>query len=217
MVADPISLPSGIRFAEWTLKPVVTRDVSMLEGRRMESADFGSNSWQLSAKTAALTFRQSDDIEDFLHRALRGGATFAAPDLFRPRPRAYGTTPLSGVKAVGGGAFNGDGTVQSITNSRQVTVAGLPNGFVINRGCLVEFRKSLLCRSLHRVTTAVTSGAGGTAVLAIEGALDLGVFTTAATVHFEKPSCVMMLEDFDLPKAAGIRQATFSAREAFFS
>jgi len=27
MVADPISLPSGIRFAEWTLKPVVTRDV----------------------------------------------------------------------------------------------------------------------------------------------------------------------------------------------
>lgn len=217
MTSAPLVLPSGIRFAEWTLKMTHVRDAAMLETRRTETADFGTAFWTLTARTGGMTISKTDLMEDFLFRASRGGASFVCPDLFRKRPRAYGETALSGVKAIGGAAFNGSAAVQTITNSRSVTVSGLPNGFILKRGDLIEFANSALVRSLHRITADVTSGAGGTAAVAFEPPLDTGIFTTSSTVQFEMPSCVMRLSDYDLPKSAGAGQASFSATEAFFS
>lgn len=216
MVAAPLTMPDGSRFAEWTMMLVHSRDVSILEGRRMESADFGTPYWKLTARTAAMTIAKADAFENFLFRASRGGATFVCPDFYRKRPRAYGETPLSGTKAIGG-AFNGDATVQAITNSRQVTVAGLPAGFILKAGDLIEFNKTALVRSLHRIIADVTSGGGGTAAVQFEPPLNTAIFTTAATVRFEMPSCVAMLTDYELPKGAGAKQASFTATEAFFS
>lgn len=216
MVATPLALPPGYRFGEWTLKMVHSRDVSMLEGRRLESADFGTPYWTLTARTASMTIAKADAFESFLFQASRGGATFVCPDLYRKRPRAYGETPLSGTKAIGG-AFNGSATIQTITNSRQVTVAGLPAGFVLKAGDLIEFNASALVRSLHMITANVTSGGGGQAVVKFEPPLNTTVFTTSATAQFEMPSCVMMLTEYDMPKGAGAKVATFTATEAFFS
>lgn len=233
MASAPLSVPTGIRFGEWTLAMVHTRDASMLEGRRLETADFGTPYWSLTAKTQGMTISQADEFEDFLFRAMRPGATFVCPDLYRKRPRPYGEVPLTGTKALGG-AFNGDADVHSIQNSRQVTIEGLPANFLINRGALIEFRNSALVRSLHRVTTAVQSMGGyvlpgyvepgyvlpfgdGKAVVNFEPPLNTGVFTTSSTAHLEKPSCIMMLTGYDMPKAQGSRVASFTATEAFFS
>lgn len=217
MVANPLALPSWLKFEEFKMRPVDTKVVSQLEGRFTETANFGTPYWALTeARTAYLTDAQIDDLEAFFHQAQRGGATFHCPDHFRLRPRAYGDVALSGTKA-GGGAFNGDAVISAISNSRQVTISGLPSGFSINRGCLFEVRKTLLARSLHRVTASVVANGSGVAVVAFESPLDTGIFTTAATAHFEKPGCVMMLSEWDMPRAYGGRKATFSATEVFFS
>ena len=223
MVAAPISIPeTGIRYIDWDMELVRTRDASQFEGRRTETADFGSPFWRLSVGTDLLHSTYADALDLFLNLASAGGQTFIAYDRYRQRPRAYGQNPISTyglVKAVGGAAFNGDATIQTITNSRQATIAGLPNGFVINAASLIEFRKTSLARSLHYVKQSVTSGAGGTAVVQFEPPLNTTVFTTGnSTAHFERPSCVMMLEGgWKLPKQRQQRRATFSATEAFFS
>ncbi len=218
MVAEPLSIPDGnIRYIEWDMELVRTRDVSMLEGRMMETADFGTPYWKLSVGTDLLRSDAADDLDFFLRQASVGGQTVVAYDRYRQRPRYYGLVPLSGTKAIGG-AFDGSATIQTITSGRQITVAGLPVGFVLRSGDLIEIRKSALARSLHYLTNDVTGTAGGTAVVQFNPPLNTNVFTTSSTVHFERPACVMILnQGWSLPKQRQQRRATFAATEAFFS
>lgn len=213
MVATPLTLPSFIDFTEFKMRIVDPKDTSMLEGRRTESASFSTAYWTVTeVRTNYLEPDQIDELEAFFFQAQRGGATFVCPDFFHLRPRFYGNTPLTfGVPV-------GSGTVFSLPTTRQATITGLLPSFVIKRGDLVEFRKSTLAKSLHKIVADVTAGIGGTAVINFEPPLNTTVFNTANSVAvFERPSCVMMLTDWDIPRAHGQRYATFSAMEAFFS
>lgn len=214
-MADPLSLPST-GFEEFELTPINTRDTAMMEDRRTETAGFGTPYHTLSVQTQYLDDDEYDDVDTFFMEASQAGACFLAHDVFRPRPRAYGNTPLSGTKA-GGGAFDGTAAVSAVA-AYQATVTGLPDGFQINRGARIGFRMSALVRSLHLVTEAVTADASGVAVVKFKFALDTQNFTTSATVDFEKPSIPMMLDPgFSAPKAWSGRKASFSATEVFFS
>ncbi len=217
-MAAPYLLPASIGFEEYQLAPVRTKDVSAMEGRRTETADSGTPWWKLSATTQPLLDDALyDEMDAWLMDVVDGGGCFLAYDVFRPRPRAYGDLPLSGTRA-GGGAFDGTATLQTVTNTRQVTVSGLPAGFIINRGCNIGFRRSPLVRSLHMVTEAVTANGSGVAVVKFRFGLDPLFVPAGTTVDFEKPSCVMGLDpEFSAPKAWSSRRVSFSAQEVFYS
>lgn len=218
-MADPINLPA-IPWAEVNLTPVSPANVSMMEGRRSEVMASLTPYWVASYKTGTLTREQSGLFDAFLMKAdARGGFTFLAYDPWRPRPIAMDTgKPLSGTKS-GGGAFTGQAVLQTISNSRQVVIAGLPAGFKLLPGDYIEFRKSLLIRSMHRVMEPATATNFGVVTVSILYGLDTQIFTTSAAVHFEKPCTVMMMDpgSSSAPKSLNNREISFSATEVFFS
>lgn len=204
-------------FEEFDLMPVNAQEVSPMQDRASETVDFGTPYWSLkSARTPWLTNSELDLADAFLQEAALGMTVFECHDVYRPRPTSYGGAPLSGVKA-GGGAFDGTATLAAVNDSRTIVVTGLPAGFQINRGCLVEIRKSGTVRSLHRITTAAVASAGGEVTLSILFALDTGVFTAANSIaNFERPSCLMkLMPGFNVPKGRSSRSARFSAKEVF--
>lgn len=208
----------ALDFTEFDMRPVNTRVANTMLDRATETADFGTPYWRLfNAQSNHLEPDQIDEAEAFLTAASKGGNVFVCHDVFRPRPRAYGSTPLSGTKA-GGGAFDGSAELTTVTSSTEIVVSGLPAGFALNRGCLVEVNKSSTVRSLHRVMADATANGSGVVTLNIDFPLDTGVFTTAnSTIQFEKPSCLMMVDPgWSVPKAWSARVASFSATEVFF-
>lgn len=207
----------GLPFEDFDLVPVNTQEVSQLIDRGTETADFGTPYWHLkTARTPKLLRGEIDIAETFLQLASIGKTLFECHDIYRPRPSAYGGSPLSGVKA-GGGAFDGTAVLEEVTDSRTIVVSGLPAGFAVNLSCHVEIRKSQTERSLHRVTAAAAADAGGEVTLSIAFALDTGVFTAAnSIVNFEKPSCLMRLDPgSSVPKSRNNQRTRFSAMEAF--
>ncbi|APO74273.1 hypothetical protein AM571_CH01438 [Rhizobium etli 8C-3] len=215
MAAQIITLPSVI-YSQVDFKPVRPGDTNQMDGRRSESQIFGTPYWIAKYTAERLTTVEAATFDAF-EMDIEDGCLIEAYDAHRPRPIAYqGSNPLSGVKA-GGGAFNGDAVLQSITNSRAIVVSGLPANFQLSKGDYLEIRKSTYKRSLHRImANAVASGAGVVA-LSIRFGLDLGVFTLPCTVRFEKPTCLMMANkgSFSMPKTWPNYTASFSATEFF--
>jgi hypothetical protein len=204
-------------FEAFDLEPVSTQEVSPMEGRATETADFDTPYWRLtSARTPKLNNGELDIVDAFFMRAALGSTVFECHDVYRPRPRAYGASPLSGTRA-GGGAFDGTATLSAVTDSRTIVVSSLPAEFAFELGAMVEIRRSSTVRSLHRIMEAATANESGVVTLSILFPLDTQVFTTAnSIVNFERPSCLMKLDPgASAPKARADRRARFSAREIF--
>ncbi|RVE84775.1 hypothetical protein [Sinorhizobium meliloti] len=215
---DPILLPT-LPWRDCQFDPINPTDVSMMEGRRSEEQAAGTPFWKAQYTTNWMTPAFYGLFDAFVMKSSSRGAPFLGYDLFRPRPIAHNNgKPLSGTKA-GGGAFNGGAVLQSITNSRTIVVSGLPAGFKLSSGDYVELRKSVLIRSLHRIVENATANTSGVVTLSIMFGLDTQHFTTSATVHLEKPSCVMSIDPGSVaaPKSWAGREASFSATEMFFS
>lgn len=221
-MADPISLPTfGGGRRDWTeckFDPVRPRDTNQMEGRRTEAQTFGTAYWTARYLSKPLLRPEYGLMDAFMMRAGDDGETFLAYDAFRPRPIAHDNGfPLAGTKA-GGGAFNGQAVLQSFTDSRTIVVSGLPAAFQLSPGDYVEIRKTVLVRSLHRIMAPATANGSGVVTLLIKYGLD-AIFTTASTVHFEKPSCTMQIDpgSYDGTKSWASRSPSFTATEVFFS
>ncbi|QQF06656.1 hypothetical protein [Sinorhizobium meliloti] len=217
-MVDPIPLPM-LPWRDCQFDAINPTDVSMMEGRLSEEQAAGTPFWKAQYTTNWMTPAFYGLFDAFVMKSSSRGASFIGYDLFRPRPIAHNNgKPLSGTKA-GGGAFNGDAVLQSITSSAAIVVAGLPAGFKLSPGDYVELRMSQLVRSLHRIVENATANASGVVSLSIMFGLDTQHFTTAASVHFEKPSCVMTIDPGSVaaPKSWAGREASFSATEMFFS
>lgn len=217
-MADPIPLPM-LPWRDCQFDAINPTDVSMMEGRLSEEQAAGTPFWKAQYTTNWMTPAFYGLFDAFVMKSSSRGASFIGYDLFRPRPIAHNNgKPLSGTKA-GGGAFNGDAVLQSITSSAAIVVAGLPAGFKLSPGDYVELRMSQLVRSLRRIVENATANASGVVSLSIMFGLDTQHFTTAASVHFEKPSCVMTIDPGSVaaPKSWAGREASFSATEMFFS
>lgn len=213
-MAEIITLPA-VTYAQVNFDPVRPGDSNQMDGRRTESQVFGTPYWIAKYAAEKLTTEEAGLFDAFVMDA-EDGCFIEAHDPHRARPIAYGRQPLSGTKA-GGGAFNGDAVLQGITNSRTISVSGLPAGFLLSVGDYVEIRKSTFVRSLHRVRQAATASAGGVVSLSIRFPLDLQTFTLPCTVRFEKPSCLMMIDkgSYSLPKSWPNFAVNFSATEFF--
>jgi len=217
-MANPILLPT-IPWAQVSLRPISPADVSMMEGRRTEMVASMTPYWVASYSTGSLLPVHSGLFDAFAMKADARGGTFLAYDPWRPRPIAMNTgSPLSGTKAAGG-AFTGQAVIDQIINSRNIRIAGLPAAFKFLAGDYIEFRLSLLVRSLHLIVENATATSGGIATVNIMFPLDTQNFTASATVHLEKPSAVMMIDpgSVSAPKSLGNREASFTATEVFFS
>lgn len=214
----PIDLPDIDGWEEVEFDPVVPRASEAMEGRRTEMQRFGTPYWRAKYRPGRLSLAEYGRMDAFMMMAGDGGETFRAHDPFRPRPIAHDNRqPLSGTRAAGG-AFDGTATLQSITNSRTVVVAGFPAGFQLSRGDYVEFRMSATLVSLHRIVADITASGEGIATVSIRHWLDLQHFTTAAVVNFEKPACLMQIDpgSYDGKKSNRSRRPSFAATEVFF-
>lgn len=217
-----LQMPDIVGWINVEFGPVVPRDTDRMEGRRTEAQSFGTPWWAASFSAPWLSERDFGKMDAFMMMAGDSGEVFRAHDPFRPRPIAWsevhGNAPLSGTRA-GGGAFDGTATLETITNSRQVSISGLPANFQLRAGDYVEFAMSETVISLHRLVEDVLGGSGGTATLKFRYGLDLDHFDEAAEVNFEKPSCLMQIDpgSYRGPKAWSARNPSFSASEVFFS
>lgn len=147
-MADPIPLPM-LPWRDCQFDAINPTDVSMMEGRLSEEQAAGTPFWKAQYTTNWMTPVFYGLFDAFVMKSSSRGASFIGYDLFRPRPIAHNNgKPLSGTKA-GGGAFNGDAVLQSITSSAAIVVAGLPAGFKLSPGDYVELRMSQLVRSLQ--------------------------------------------------------------------
>ncbi len=217
-----ISMPDIVGWTSVNFDPVVPRDTDRMEGRRTEAQRFGTPWWKADWSAPWLPELDMGRMDAFMMLAGDSGEVFRAYDAFRPRPIAWseanGNRPLSGMRA-GGGAFDGTATLDTITNTRQVAISGLPANFQLRAGDYVEFSMSASLISLHRLVEDALGGSGGTATLKFRYGLDTEHFTDAATVNFEKPSCLMQIDpgSYRGPKAWSARNPSFSAQEVFFS
>ena len=214
---DLITLPGVVYGPSISFDPLRTRSTSRMLGRKTETLFRGTPYWVATYAASKLTTNEVSLFDAFNMLASDGGV-FAGYDPHRPRPIAYAGAPLAGVKA-GGGAFNGDAVLQSITNPKAIVVNGLPAGFTLSVGDYVEVRKSPLVRSLHRITAPAEANGAGVVTLAIRFALDTQTFAAGNTVHFEKSACIMEMDEgsFSLPKAWPVSNVQFTATELFFS
>lgn len=214
MPAQIISLPNVV-YSQANMRPVRPGNSNQMEGRRTEEYLNGTPYWTLQLTAEKLTTAEAAMFDAFEMDA-DDGCLIAAYDPHRARPIAYGRQPLSGIKA-GGGAFNGDAVLQSITDPLNIVVSGLPAGFVLSAGDYVEIRKSAYVRSLHRIRAGAVANGAGVVALPIRFFLDLQAFTLPCTVHFEKPSCLMTMDQgsFSAPKSWPNFNVSFSATESF--
>ncbi|WP_048648943.1 hypothetical protein [Nitratireductor soli] len=210
-----IDMP-GVLMDDVSFRPFSPVLVDRMEGRRTETLRRPTNWWIASWRTVQLTAEELGRM-DAWSTVASDGALFRAFDVRRPRPMAEDTgQPLSGARA-GGGAFDGTATIIEIgADRRSVTIGGLPANFQLKASDYVELRMSALLVSLHWAVADVQASAAGVAVLPIRYGID-AAFTTAATVNFEKPACLMQLDpsSYESGMAGTVRQASFSAQEVF--
>lgn len=215
-MANLYTLPA-LFFDDCEFDPVQPRDVDLMEGRRTESQTFGTPYWKAKYRFVFLKREQLGLVDAFMMDVQSASSYLLGYDISRPRPIAHDVgKPLAGVKA-GGGAFNGDAVLQSITNASTIVVSGLPSAFTFSIGDYIEIRKSNIVRSLHRVRAAAVANGAGVATLSIRYPLDTQNFALPCTVHLEKPSCVMQMEpnSWSASKSMSARTPSFSATEVF--
>lgn len=217
-MADPIMLPE-IEWTECAFDPIRPRDTNQMEGRRTEAQSFGTPFWRGVFKAGWLEEADFGKMDAFMMQAGDDGETFLGYDLFRPRPIAHDNhQPLSGTKAAGG-AFTGQGVLQTILSTRSVVISGLPAGFTLSPGDYLEIRKTALVRSLHRIMAGAVANASGVVTLSIKYGLDLGTFAVGNVANFEKAACTMQIDpdSYDGTKSWANRSPSFTATEVFFS
>lgn len=184
---------------------VVPRSVNRMEGRRTEARNFGTPYWQASYQIVPLFPEQSGKADAWIRKVLSRGGVFRAYDTSRPRPVAFGLTPLTWTP-----------DLTTITDARTVVVSGVANNAQFREGDYVAFRMSDLVVSLHSIAADVQANSSGAVTLTLDPALDTQHFTTAAEPIFEKPYCLMQPEDWSFSKQLLGGAPSFSAQEVFF-
>ncbi len=132
-------------------------EMSKTAGGEVITASLGARLRQGTIKLDKMTAAQEDVAMAMLDIARRPGATFLLTDRKKPWPRAdFGGALISGSSP----------TIAAIsTDTREITLAGLPAGYVISRGDWMSFTyaASPLRYALHRAATTVTANGSGIA------------------------------------------------------
>lgn len=139
----------------------------------------------------------ADEWTTFVDTLDGAGNLFYGYDVTRPYPKAY-PSGLSGMTRPDGAAFDGSAAAWSLNAARNVvSVTGMPAGFSLSLRDYVGFKWSTYSRALVRVTEAgIADGAGNLTFSvrpAVPGSDTVTIVPATATLHFDKPKCLMRL------------------------
>ena len=154
-------------------------------GGEIMTADLGPMLWTGSVSLGAMTALESATPELLLDVLGPPGRSFYAYDTRRPAPLADPTGAILGAAAP---------TINSLNaNNRDVSLTGLPAGYVLTRGDYLAFTYSGV-RALHRIVTNTVSanGAGTTAQFEVTPRLRPGA-SVGLAVTLVKASCKAVL------------------------
>lgn len=207
-MANPIALPDVSIIAP-VFRYIDPKKISRLEGRATQTVYDYAGWWKASYSLTLKNGRGAGAISVFLSN--RGD--FIAFNPKRMRPAAYGKTPLSGTTAVGN-PFNGEAAMIDLTARNAPQLSGLPAGFQLKEGDLVEFRQSITVRSLHKIKLDAVADASGLVTLNLSWPIPEPI-VQADAVHFEMPSCIMNVQSSSEPMSPGTSTFSFEAVEVF--
>ena len=172
----PLTYPlSAAQFMQLMLIADLTFDdpenveTNMTGGGEVMKATLAPQLWSGEARLGNMTDREARD-PDVLLSLLRGvGRTFYCYDTRRPGPRLDRTGAILGAAAV---------VIASLPNTQEMTLSGLPAGYVLSRGdwLAFDYGTAPVRRALHRVVNAsvTASGGGVTPVFEVQPNIRLG-------------------------------------------
>lgn len=170
---------------------------------RIGGVQAGFPLWKLVWTLGNMGRDRTDAWRAFIDQVRGATRRFLAWDLGRPYPKAY-LTGFAGMIRAGGGSFDGTATSwsESITadGDSQVTLHGLPVGFVMGQGDYIGFRWTAIETSVsgltwHAPVRVVTGGAAdgsGNLTVTSEPPIPLAVPNTAVA-YLDHPKAVMAL------------------------
>jgi hypothetical protein len=111
--------------------------------------------------------------------------------------------------------FDGNASLSAYESDGDITLSGLPSGYIITAGDHISFSRSTRRALMVSTTETVTVGGGGTARIAVRGSFDSAYFTPATTaVKLYSAPALLRLSSYDLPKGVGPEAISFTAESS---
>lgn len=152
-------------------------------GGEKVTAELGATLWGATVSLGVMTRVEAAFVAAMLDILRPSGRTFYAYDPRRPAPLADPTGSILGASAP---------VIASLPNAREMTISGLPVGYVLSVGDYLAFdyggRRALHCL----VTAATANGSGVTPVFEVTPMVRPGA-TVATAVTLIKASCKAVL------------------------
>jgi hypothetical protein len=170
---------------------------------RIGGVQAGFPLWMGAWQLAEMRPEKSDEWRAFMSSIRGSNRRFLGRDQKRTYPKAY-ASGFTGMTRAGGGAFDGSATSwsENITadDDSEVTLTGLPAGFVMSQGDYIGFHwvateesvAGLTWHALVRVVEAATGDGTGEVTVVCEPPVPSAVPLTA-TAYLNEPKCVMVL------------------------
>ena len=174
----PLSLPTF-----WSVLPVDEPSLDLGEALQIDRtaggtvliADLGERLWQGRVTFGTLTYAEAAPVEGLLDVLRQSGRSFLCNDLRRLNPLADPSGSILGAASV---------TVTAIPSAREVTLGGLPAGYVLSPGDYLGwgYDGALDRRAFHRVVDGGTASGGGALTIEVVPTIRPGLVTGAAVV-----------------------------------
>lgn len=188
MLTFPLPLSAfndGLRVVSQEFDLSENRRVTETGGGELLVSDLGPRLWRGSIEVAPATHAGQRRAQALAQALRQGAATFMVCDRKARFPAADPTGALLGAATV---------TLHNpVADSPDVTLAGLPVGYVLTPGDFLAFSYGSPARqALHQVVVGATAAANGRATLTVVPSIRPGA-AHAAPVALVNPSCRAML------------------------
>jgi len=198
--APPFDLPTT-RFADGEISvPVVPSALNQLRSGAAHARQIGAAYFEARVQTVPMTMADRGKWEAFFANTRGPGRPVLIYDVRRPYPVSY--TDFTGLTRFGGGAFDGTAALSAITSVRELIVNTLPVGLLLKAGDRVGFIEGGRY-GLAIIAQDATADASGIVTIYIEPGLP-SIFTTAATVQFEKPKGEFLIDQSSIDFGSGL-------------
>lgn len=169
----------NIRSGKFTLSESNQNNIN--GGGHILTASLGSRLWMGEATLVPAKHQELLVFEARIELLLEPGASFIAYDKRVTYPKSDPTGSILGASTPTLSVVN--------ANNVDVTIAGLPAGYVLTQGDMFDFTylSSPTRRALHRIVAGATATGGGLATVQVVPAIRAG-FTIGAAVGFVKPN-----------------------------
>lgn len=203
LLAYPLSLDAffaGLLIEEIRFDAPPQLEINQTAGGEQLSAQIGPQLFTGTVTLGTMTRAEASTPDVLLDALGRPGASFLAYDTRRPNPLADPTGAILGATVPVISAL--------IAGNREISLSGLPPGYVLSRGDYLAWSYDGGRRALHRVLEPVTASAGGVAAsFEVSPALRPGS-AVGAQVTLRRAACIAKLQTGSVQKGASRRTIT---------